>query len=235
MKKVGQWALLLALPAMVVTSAFAQAPKERVDSLVRQNFFSGFKGDREALKQGMVDCEAVLAKNPKDAEAMVWHGAGSMFQATLFFQSGESQKGVPLWTKGLAEMDAAVKLEPESVGVRIPRASFLLPASRFVPDPAMSKSLLGRAVEDFETVYAKRKDGLEKMSTHRRGELLMGVAEANLRAGNRAKGRVYLEQVVKTCPDSPYATEAKIWLALPEETPNSQYQHACVGCHVEGK
>jgi hypothetical protein len=42
--------------------------------LVREDFFSGFAGSSEGLERGMRKCEEVLAKDPKNAEAlgMAW-------------------------------------------------------------------------------------------------------------------------------------------------------------------
>lgn len=47
---------------------------QRFDMLVREDFFSGFAGDADALERAMKKCEEILAKDPKNAEALVWHG-----------------------------------------------------------------------------------------------------------------------------------------------------------------
>ena len=47
-----------ALLAMVVAGA-----AERFDYLVRNKFFAGFAGDKQALTEAMKVCEAVLAEN----------------------------------------------------------------------------------------------------------------------------------------------------------------------------
>ena len=49
---------------------------ERFDMEVRNDFFAGFSGNKEALDRAMQKSEAVMAANPKHAEAMVWHGGG---------------------------------------------------------------------------------------------------------------------------------------------------------------
>src|ERR1051326_6901329 len=53
-----------------------QAATTRFDFLVREDFFAGMAGNREAFNRAMKVCEDALAKNPKHAEAMVWHGSG---------------------------------------------------------------------------------------------------------------------------------------------------------------
>jgi hypothetical protein len=69
----------------------------RFDHVVRNDFFAGMGGDQQALARGMKTCEEVLAKNPKHAEALVWHGAGLMFHAGREFTAGNNQKG---WRNG---------------------------------------------------------------------------------------------------------------------------------------
>src|SRR5215469_13356050 len=79
-----------------ISSAHAQ---ERFDLKVRQDFFAGFAGNQDALDRGMKACEDTLATNPKNAEAMVWHGSGVLFEAGKYFQSGDQQKGMEFWTR----------------------------------------------------------------------------------------------------------------------------------------
>ena len=69
---------ILALAVVTVTVALAQ---ERFDMLVRQDFFAGFNGNREALERGMKITEDTLAKDPNHAEARVWHGSGILYLA----------------------------------------------------------------------------------------------------------------------------------------------------------
>src|SRR5262245_54086657 len=94
---------------------------ERFDYQVRTDFFAGFGGDDARLDKGMQACERALADNPTHAEALVWHGSGLTFKAGRAFQRGDTQTGTDLWTRGNAEMDEAVALAPDNVGVRIPR------------------------------------------------------------------------------------------------------------------
>src|SRR5689334_10931479 len=126
--------------------------RERFDFLVREDFFAGFEGDQAAFERGMKTCEDVLAKNPKHAEALVWHGGGLVFRAGQQFQKGDLQHGMETWNRGLKEMDEAVGLEPENVGVRIPRGATLLVASRFARPENESHRLLELAVSDYEKV-----------------------------------------------------------------------------------
>ena len=106
---------------LAASAVFAQ---QRFDTMVRNDFFAGFTGNREALERGMKKCEEILAAEPKNAEAMVWHGSG------VFFKSGEAARGkdyvkaMDLYKRGLDEMAAAVALAPDNIGVLIPRGVF---------------------------------------------------------------------------------------------------------------
>jgi tetratricopeptide (TPR) repeat protein len=208
------------------------ANRERFDMKVRDDFFAGFTGDKARFERGMKTCEAALAKNPKDAPAMVWHGCGLFYQSGMLFQKGDTQKGMELYTQGLKEMDGAVKLEPDNIAVLIPRAASLIPASRYIPDKPTAKSLCERAAADYEKTYALQKPGFKKLSLHSRGELLFGLAEVEARLGREDQARTYLQQAATSCKGSDYEKEAKTWLdrkSLTKDTP----MHTCIGCHTK--
>jgi hypothetical protein len=52
----------------------------RFADLVRADFFAGMQGDRARFERAMQLCETTMAKNPEDAEAMVWHGSGLLIR-----------------------------------------------------------------------------------------------------------------------------------------------------------
>ena len=226
--------LKLAIAAVIAflmgfLSAIRSAPaQQRFDLKVRNDFFSGFTGDKEALARGMKACETVMAEDPKNAEALVWHGGGLLFQAGTAFQSGDQQKGMELWPRGLKEMQTAVDLEPDNVAVRIPRGATLLASSRYTP-PEFAKPLLVDGVADYQRTYELQKSYFATLGAHPRGELLFGLAEGYSRLGDEAKAAVYFEQIKQTLPNTAYAKRADMWMqtkSLPME------QTFCVGCHV---
>ena len=208
-------------------SANAQQP-ERFDNKVRDYFFTGFAGDQEALAQGMKISETVLAADPKQPEALVWHGAGLMFRSGQAFQSGNQQKGVELWTQGLKEMQTAVDLTPDSVSVRVPRGANLLAMTRYLPDQSMAMPLIKEGVADYERAYQVQKPIFRTLATHSRGELLFGIAEGYSRLGDQEKAKAYFEQIRTDLPDSQYAKRAALWLETKSLPAN---QTRCIGCH----
>ena len=217
-----------ASPRASANPAAQQKAEKRFDYLVRADFFAGLAGDEAALDRAMKVCEETLAKNPKHAEAMVWHGGGLLFISSKYFQKGDVQKGMQLWNRGIKEMDEAVALEPDNIGVLIPRGATLIPASRFVRSPDESIALLQKGVNDYERVLQIQKAYFANLSGHARGELLFGLAEGWQRLGNAEKSRNYFQRIVNEAQGSERQKQAKAFLdtgTLPAST------QSCTGCH----
>jgi tetratricopeptide (TPR) repeat protein len=215
-------------PAPAPAQAAAPVKPERFDMLVRDDFFAGLlENDQAALDRAMKLCEDTLARDPRHAEAMVWHGGGLILRAGAAFRAGDKQKGMKLWSDGLAEMDRAVALSPDDVGTRIPRGATLLAASPFVPEPQRTQ-LLDKGLGDYERVLELQKDHFERLGRHARMQLLYGLADGWNRRGDQARARRYFERVREVAPDSPYGQRAEAFLAGKTE-PSPV---ACGGCHA---
>jgi tetratricopeptide (TPR) repeat protein len=221
------WVISWVLSLAVAVST--QAPA-RFDLQVRSDFFAGFAGDTSRLEKAMAACERALASDPKHAEALVWHGSGLAFQAGTAFQRGDRQSGMELWTRGLSEMDQAVALAPDHVGVRIPRGAMLITATRNMP-PDVAKPLLQSALADYErTLELQSASGVfATLGDHPKGELLFGLAEGYSRLGQTDKARTYFERLVKDAPGSGQTPKAREWLANGALAPTTSL--GCVGCH----
>jgi len=204
-------------------------PKQRFDHKVREDFFAGFGGDKEAFGRAMKSCEDTLAANPKHAEALVWRGAGRLFLSGQSFNKGDAAKGLKLWNTGVKDMDDAIKLEPDNIGVLIPRAAAMLPAGRAAP-PAMGKPLLLKVRADFERTYNRQKDYLDQLGEHPLGELRMGLADVYRLLGQQEESKKQLLAIQKELPDTKYSQRATEWLAA---SPDKKLAHRCIGCHVD--
>jgi tetratricopeptide (TPR) repeat protein len=214
--------------AALLSQAAPRSADQRFDMVVRSDFFAGFAGDEARLKKGMDACEKALADNPKNAEALVWHGSGLAFQAGAAFRTGDAQTGGGLWTRGMEEMDRAVSLEPDNVGVRIPRGALLLQATRFM-QPDMTRPLIEKAVGDYEHVLQLQSSYFATLGDHPKGELLFGLAEGYSRLGQLDKARTYFERLTTDAPSSGQTPKAKQWLA--DGTLPKAQGLGCVGCH----
>jgi tetratricopeptide (TPR) repeat protein len=230
MKGSNAMAILTFLLAVVLTVFEFTAPlsAQRFDKVVRTDFFAGFSGDQARLARAMALCESILAEDPKHAEAMVWHGAGLLFQAGRSFQAGDTARGMQLFQTGLGELNGAVALAPDNVAVLIPRGAVLLQATRTM-DPAIGRPLLEQAVADYEKVLTIQSDHFDRLGDHPRGELLFGLAEGSARLGRLDKARVYFERLVLSVPGSGQTERARQWLntgSLPKLA-----GAGCIGCH----
>src|ERR1700677_3019905 len=215
---------------MILTSGLLLS-QDRFDMKVRNYFFAGLAGDAASLQKGMTICEEILAKDPKQPEALVWHGTGLVSQSRAAFQKGDQQNGAALWQRGLDEMDQAQALAPNDLGVRIVRGSVLLIASQYLPEEA-SHPLIEKGLSDYEKAYSVQGPDLSHLGTHKSGELLIGIADAYARLGDEDKARQWFERIRKELPGTPYANSAATWLETKTLTPR---QAGCLGCHTSNQ
>jgi tetratricopeptide (TPR) repeat protein len=218
----------IAVLVLFAATVFAQ---QRYDMVVRQDFFAGLAGNKEALARGMKATEETLAKEPNHAEAKVWHGIGLLITASQSFQKGDVQNGMTVWQQALAEMAEGVRLAPDSVAVVIPRGATLISASRQTP-PDMAKPILETGVADFEKVLKIQEPRFAELGVHPRGELLTGLADGWSRLGNTEKARAYFERIATELKGSVYEQKAKAWLENKPEAKAPGFFN-CSGCHVK--
>lgn len=218
----------LVVYAILTVCALAVA-QERFDFKVRNYFFAGFTGDSAAMEKGMKICEDLLAADPKNAEAMVWHGTGVYFQAFGAFQKGDMQTGAQLAQRGMKEMDDAVALAPNDLGVRIPRGAFLLTASRNMQRPAIARPLIERGIADLEKAYEAQRDHLDRLGTHPRGELLLGLADGYSRLGQPEKAQPFIDRIRAEMKGTRYEASAILWA---ENKSLPAAKAGCLGCHM---
>jgi tetratricopeptide (TPR) repeat protein len=214
---------------MMVTVCFGWA-QQRFDMIVRQDFFAGFAGNKEALARAMKVTEDTLASNPNHAEARVWHGSGILYSSGEAFRNGDPQTGMKLWQQALDEMEQAVRLAPNNPGVVIPRGATLITASRFVP-PNLGAPILQTGVSDFEHVLKLQEGKFPQLSVHARGELLTGLADGWSRLGDNNKAREYFERIARDLKGSVYEQKANAWLENKPEAKAPGFFN-CSGCHV---
>jgi hypothetical protein len=218
--------ILLLLVFSVSLSALAQ---QRFDFKVREDMFAGMDGDKEAFDRAMKLITDTLTANPDHAEALVWRGDGRIFLAGEAFQRGAIAEGQKLAAEAMADMDRAVALAPNSIGVRVPRAAGLMPYARGLRpfDPAAADKLTRTAIGDFEFVLSVSQPNWSTMSTHGRGEVLGALADNWLAVGETAKADAFLDRMISELPGTPYAQNASKRRA----DPSARVPLTCLGCH----
>ena len=215
--------------AVLLAGAGCLMSQDRFDYKVRNYFFAGFAGDTASLDKGMKICEGALGADPKNAEALVWHGSGLFYQAGQAFQKGDQQSGMQFWQRGIKEMDDAVAIAPDALGVRIPRGAVLLTGSRYVGSPEMARPLIEKGVQDLEQAYAVQGPDLSQLGTHPRGELMLGLADGYSRLGNMEKAQQWFERIQKEMEGTPYEKSATTWFETKSLAPA---RAGCLGCHT---
>lgn len=215
-----------------LTSLASARGEERFDYKVRNDFFAGFAGDQEALDRAMKACEAALKADPKNAEALVWHGGGLYYLGGLAYGQGDAEKGQPMVIKGIGEMDRAVELAPSNPGVRIPRGAILLQSTLYMEGNPMERMLIEKGLADYEKALEVQASRWQQLGTHPRGELLFGIADAQRRLGNQAEAAKFFDRISTELKGSDYQRRANIWRST--KTLNAD-QVRCYGCHTTGK
>jgi tetratricopeptide (TPR) repeat protein len=219
------------LLTFVLSLFFAPQAAERPDRFdyrFRADFFAGVGGDDARLSKAIESCERALAADPKNPEALVWHGAGLLVRAGQAFRKGDMAAGGPLFERGLEEMTEAVTLAPDDPGVLIPRGAVLLEATRQMP-PDVARPLLRSAVQNYERVLEIQAPIFASLGDHPKGELLFGLAEGWSRLGEAENARRYFERLIADAPNSGQAPKAREWMAT-GAVPKSKGA-SCVGCH----
>jgi tetratricopeptide (TPR) repeat protein len=219
------------IAAVIILTAGALFSQDRFDLQVRNYFFAGLAGDAASLQKGMKICEEILASDPKQPEALVWHGLGLVSQSRGAFQKGDQQNGAVLWQRGLDEMDQAEAMAPNDLGVRIVRGAVLLIASQYIPAEA-ARPLIEKGLNDYEKAYSVQGPDLSHLGTHRSGELMLGMADAYARLGEPDQAQQWFERIQKDLPGTPYAASAATWLETRTLTPK---QAGCLGCHTSSQ
>jgi pentatricopeptide repeat protein len=218
------------LAALAILSAGVLLSQDRFDFKVRNDFFAGLAGDQASLDKGMKICEDILANDPKQPEALVWHGTGLITESREAFQRGDQKKGGELWQRGLDEMDQAAELAPNDLGVRIVRGAVLLVASQYLPEEA-AHPLIVKGLSDYEKAYAVQEPNLSRLGTHKSGELMIGLADGYARLGQTDKAEQWFQRIQKDLPGTLYAKSATTWLLTRNLAPR---EAGCLSCHTDG-
>ena len=211
----GLVALLLAL--LLATPTAADEP-QGFNETARELFSAGFAGNQESLERGMALVEETLKADPDHTGALVWQASGWIFQSRDRFRGGDSGTGRALFAKGVAQMDRAVSLAPDSLQTLIPRAAVMLCSAPHIPNTETRTRFLETAVGDYTKILEIRSPEFDSLSMFTRGELLGALAEALWRLERREEAGVFLQRMIDELPDSPYSLMARKQLDNPETT-----------------
>jgi tetratricopeptide (TPR) repeat protein len=179
---------------------------------LEKDFQAGTTGDQIALVRALQKADKILAANPKDAETLVWRGAGGLAQAGKAFQSGNFAEGAELWQKALENMKSAVELEPLSISIRMIRGAALLSAAKHFPAPDVARNLRETAAADYEQVLTVTGEKFKTMPEKLRQQVLYSLADAYDKLGDKTKTRVFYQRIVNETSEAGKMRETAIEL-----------------------
>lgn len=175
----------------------------------RRKFFSVFRGDFATFEKAYAEVQAMVAKDPKDARALVWVGNGQTVKAGLLFMRGKRDEALPLLEKSRDTMDRAVALRPKDPNIYMMRAATLYIQGQYFTKEKLPVRVWQTLRDDCLRFIDFLGPRFEKTSIHLRGETLgeLGIAYKNL--GDKQKAREAFERLIKLNPNTDYATRAK--------------------------
>jgi tetratricopeptide (TPR) repeat protein len=224
--------LMIAAAALIAAWYSTLHAQDRFDPFqVQLDFFAGMMGGDEArFQRAMATVEKELATNPNNGSALVWRGLGIAMLSQREAESGKLEAAMGMLQKGLGEMARAVELEPDNIGVRIPRGSALREISRAMP-PGMAEPLLEAARTDFQHTFDLQQNRLGEVGTpHPLGELLQGLGDIYSRQGKPDEAAKYYTLIQERLPNTEYSARAAEWAATRQ--PLAQARTQCIGCHI---
>ena len=196
---------------------------------MRDDLFAALAGNGAAANRILEGSNKILASEPDNAEALLWHGVGTMTSFFLDAKEGNAQAAWPKLLKATSEMDRAVELAPDDIEVRVMRAVLYAPASRNLP-PSLRDDFVEKARTDLQHTFDLQKDRLTEIGTHPLGELLQALADANSRQGKAAEAEKYYTMIQTMLKDTEYSKRASQWMTTKQPLPENRT--ACVGCHI---
>jgi tetratricopeptide (TPR) repeat protein len=212
-----------------IVLACGAAAAQQLTHLTQADVFATFNGPPERFEALMKEVDAALAANPSNPYARFLHGVGLARRSMDAIQRQDFKRATGLWEQGLAELDTARNLAPDTEKIIGSRAALLISTSRQMPD-GVERAFLPSVAADFEKVLRAWDTDGRMRSVHERGELLTGLAESLARTGQEERARAFFDRILSDLPDSVYATRARQWLdGSPESRKPSFF--TCVGCH----
>ena len=175
----------------------------------RKRYFAVFRGDFATFRKAHAEIKAMVAKNPKDARALVWLGNGQTIEAGLLKLS-DPKAGLKLLAESRRTLDRAVALKPKDPNIYMMRAATLYSQGQYWSAKELPRSMWTTLAADCRRFIAfvgpKR---MPRVSTHVRGEAYgeLGIALKNL--GDKPGARAAFTKLIELCPGTPYEKRAR--------------------------
>jgi tetratricopeptide (TPR) repeat protein len=217
---------------VMIAAAAVLVAQQKLEDLGVYDFQTMLGGSTEDVNRLAKIVDEAVAAKPNSAFPKFMHGVVAFQRSGEAAKLGDMATAGKLYQESLAEMEEAVRWEPDNIGIRAPRGAMLITATRSMPQP-MAKPLLEAAIGDFEHLLRlqEQNGSFARLSTHQRGELLTGLGDGFARSGKEDQARGYFQRITRDLPGTIYQTRAQAWLdGKPESKPADFF--TCAGCHV---
>lgn len=217
----------------------AQAPEPpigdtrlTVHTLLREDIFAGFlQNDLVRLARAEKNLEQLLKDRPAERWSLVaWQGSIALTRAVHASEAKSPdfqrhyRRATDLWAQAMREGAADGGVWAVVGGTNASLAS-RLPATE-------QKAAWEQGYGAYAQLKRMQAPIVEKLPLHMKGELLAGLAQTAQRSGRVVEAETYLDQIVTTLADTPYAKLAQEWKANPKARASGNL--TCKTCHAPG-
>ncbi len=175
----------------------------------RKEFFAVFSGDFVRFEKAYAEIKAMVAKNPRDARALIWLGNGDTVEAGILRVKHRQKEAEGLLKLSRKRMDRAVSLRPKDPNIYMMRAATLYIQGEYWPDALVPKTAWAELRDDCLKFITYLGPKLPHVSVHVRGETYGELGIAYVKLGETAKAREAFAKVVQLDPNTDYAKRAK--------------------------
>jgi hypothetical protein len=229
--------VILAVPAGVP----AQAPEPPVEdtrltihTLVREDVFAGFQqNDLARLARAEKNIELLLKSRPAvdRPSLLAWQGTTALTRAVHASEKNATQeftrhyrRAMDLFAEAMREGRGVVGVFAVVGGANASLADRLPATER--------KAAWEQGYGAYAELWSMQSQIVGKLPLHHRGELLTGLAQTAQRSGRVVEAAGYLDQILESLADTPYAPLARKWKDDPAARADGTL--TCRTCHVPG-
>jgi hypothetical protein len=190
---------LLITPVAVAQPKASPAPRDSamprssgaVPQATLDDFIAGFQGDGEALDRALKETDAILAKDPNNAEALAWSASGKGAKGGAAYGKGDMKAGAELSSESTDELNRAVQLAPDNANIRVIRGKSMVEFAIYDPNAARSSAAANTALGDLESAVDLMGKDFETAPKSYQQEIYAWLYQAATKSGDTEKAEKY--------------------------------------------
>jgi tetratricopeptide (TPR) repeat protein len=204
-----------------------------VHTLVREDVFAGFQqNDVSRLARAEKNIELLLESRPAErASLLAWLGSTALTRAVHANEKGASQEFTRHYRRAIDLFADAMREGPGVDGVFAVVGGTNASLADRLPETER-KAAWEQGYGAYAQLWRLQSAIVSKLPVHHRGELLTGLAQTAQRSGRVVEASGYLDQILASLPDTPYAPLARQWKDDPASRMTGNL--TCRTCHAPG-